>query len=275
MNYEAREFLKMHILVKMERDMNSTPAEVRDWILSSEGLPFNFKEVNPKTLVNFVTFNVKKIQETGNLDRKTGSGCSNALRKSDVSKIKRLALNKKRRSIRKVGAMVGVAPNTVANVLKRAGAKAYHRRKVQAMKPQHHMDRVRFATWALSKYGKVVNGNTAWGRLINTDFRAMVMHNGSLNTKNDIIWSHSIEEAGDLLDFAQEKFEDSFMIWGGVSLKGLIPSTSPIFVCDLKKEWEKLGNPKTRGVTGDIYSFMITKYAVPAVTKLYGQRAVW
>ena len=65
------------------------------------------------------------------------------------------------------------------------------------------------------------------------------------------------------------------MIWGGVSLKGLIPSTSPIFVCDLKKEWEKLGNPKTRGVTGDIYSFMITKYAVPAVTKLYGQRAVW
>ena len=79
--------------------MNSTPADVRDWILSSEGLPFNFKEVNPKTLVNFVTFNVKKIQETGNLDRKTGFGGSNALRKSDVSKIKRLALNKKRRSL--------------------------------------------------------------------------------------------------------------------------------------------------------------------------------
>ena len=43
----------------------------------------------------------------------------------------------------------------------------------------------------------------------------------------------------------------------------------------MKKEWEKHGNPKTRGVTGDMYSFMITKYTVPAVTKIYGQRAVW
>ena len=45
----------------------------------------------------------------------------------------------------------------------------------------------------------------------------------------------------------------------------------PIFVCDLKKEWEKLGNPKTKGLTGDMY----TKYAGPAITKLYRQRAVW
>ena len=43
----------------------------------------------------------------------------------------------------------------------------------------------------------------------------------------------------------------------------------------LKKEWEKLGNPKAKSVTGDMYSFMSTKYAVRAVTKLYGQRAVW
>jgi hypothetical protein len=43
----------------------------------------------------------------------------------------------------------------------------------------------------------------------------------------------------------------------------------------LKKQWEKLGNPKTKSVTGDMLSFMITKYAVCDVTKLYGQRAVW
>ena len=32
---------------------------------------------------------------------------------------------------------------------------------------------------------------------------------------------------------------------------------------------------KAKGVIGDMYFFMITKYAVPAVTKLYGQIAVW
>ena len=36
-----------------------------------------------------------------------------------------------------------------------------------------------------------------------------------------------------------------------------------------------LGNPKTRGFTGDMYAHMVTEYAVPAVNKLYGQRAVW
>jgi hypothetical protein len=43
----------------------------------------------------------------------------------------------------------------------------------------------------------------------------------------------------------------------------------------LQNKFLRLGNPKTIVVTGDMYSFMITKYAVPAVTKLYGQRVVW
>ena len=171
--------------------------------------------------------------------------------------------------------MVGVARQTVANVLKKAGAIAYHRKKTQAMKPLHQQNRVKFATWALNQYGKAVNGNTTWGRLVNTDFSAMVKKSGHLNTKNDIIWSRSMEEAGDKLEFVMEKYEDSFMIWGGVSLKGLIPSEAPIFVCDLKDEWTRLGNPKTRGVTGDMYAHMVTKYVVPAVNQLYGERAVW
>ena len=57
----------------------------------------------------------------------------------------------------------------------------------------------------------------------------------------------SLADAGDLLDFPQEKFEESFMIWGGVSMKGLVPSEVPIFDCNLKEEWTNLGNPKTRG----------------------------
>ena len=65
------------------------------------------------------------------------------------------------------------------------------------------------------------------------------------------------------------------MIWGGISIKGLIPRNAPLFMCDLKSEWVNNGNPKTRGVTGDMYAYMVTQYAVPAVIEVYGQRAVW
>ena len=92
MNSEARELLKRHIEVKMERDPDSRPSDVEKWILASGDLKFNFKEVNPTTLRNFVTFNVKKMKDLGSLDRKAGSGGYNALSKTDVVRIKRLTL---------------------------------------------------------------------------------------------------------------------------------------------------------------------------------------
>ena len=103
----------------------------------------------------------------------------------------------------------------------------------------------------------------------------MVKKNGSLNTKNDVIWSRSKDEAGELLDFGQEKYDDSFMVWGGVSFKGLIPKTAPVFVCDLKKEFKKMGREVGKGVNSSMYALMVETKAVPAVKRLYGARAVW
>ena len=53
--------------------------------------------------------------------------------------------------------------STVQRTLKEAGAKYFHRRKVQSMKPEHEEKRVVFARWALDMYGSEVNGNTVWG----------------------------------------------------------------------------------------------------------------
>ena len=72
--------------------------------------------------------------------------------------------------------MVGTSSCT----LKKAGAKLFHRRKVQMMKPEH---RIRSAKLALKQYVVVVNSNTIWGRLINNDFSAIVRENRNLNTK--------------------------------------------------------------------------------------------
>ena len=118
MNLEAREYLKRHIRVKLEMEPDSKPFDVENWILAGDH-QFNFKLVKPMTLRNFIAFNVSKMKETGSVDRKIGSGGHNSLKKTDAARIRRLALNKTRRSTRKVAAMVGVARQTVANVLKK------------------------------------------------------------------------------------------------------------------------------------------------------------
>ena len=66
------------------------------------------------------------------------------------------------------------------------------------------------------------------------------------------------------------------MIWGGISAKGLIPSTAPVFVSDLKEEWGRMGYTVPRGVTGDMFAYMVlvSTKTVHAVQALYGQRAV-
>ena len=46
-------------------------------------------------------------------------------------------------------------------------------------------------------------------------------------------------------------------------------------MCDLKSELVNNGNPKARGITGDMYAYMVNQYAVPDVNQVYGQRAVW
>ena len=79
---------------------------------------------------------------------------------------------------------MGLSNTTTWRVLRKAGLKPLHKRKVQAMKPEHKVRRVQFATWALREYGRQVHGNTVWGRIINTDFSAMVKMSGNINTKN-------------------------------------------------------------------------------------------
>ena len=51
------------------------------------------------------------------------------------------------------------------------------------------------------------------------------------------------------------------MLFGGLSVRGLIPPHSPIFMDELKTEWVALGNNlgKRGGITSDMYQWMISK----------------
>ena len=53
-----------------------------------------------------------------------------------------------------------------------------------------------------------------------------------------MVWSHSITEAGELLNSAEEKFSLGEMIFGAVSKRGLIPKNHPIFVSGFLSGYE-------------------------------------
>ena len=101
---------------------------------------------------------------------------------------------------------------------------------------------------------------------------------GRRNSKNDVVWAESIKDAGELLDFACEKFDQNVMLWGGLTWKGLIPRDGPIFVHELKERLRKAGvelGPKG-GINAAAYAWMITNEVLPEVRRLYpGGREVW
>ena len=51
------------------------------------------------------------------------------------------------------------------------------------------------------------------------------------------------------------------MLFGGVSVRGLIPPEAPIFMDEIKDQWVSLGNGlgKRGGITADLYRWMISK----------------
>ena len=51
------------------------------------------------------------------------------------------------------------------------------------------------------------------------------------------------------------------MLFGGVSVRGLIPPEAPIFMDEIKDQWVSLGNGlgKRGGITADLYKWMISK----------------
>ena len=77
---------------------------------------------------------------------------------------------------------------TVCRVLKKAGAKPYHKYKTQKLTENHKVRRVGFAKWMLLKFGSTRPGRNL-RHLINTDFSAKLRVNPSRNSKNDVVWA--------------------------------------------------------------------------------------
>ena len=107
MNSECRKYLQNHIKVKLEREPDLTLEDMKLWLLDDK--IFDLSQIKTTTFHMFVKRSMDKFRNTGSMARKKGSGGSNSISRQAATRIKRLALNRKRRSTRKVAAMVGVS----------------------------------------------------------------------------------------------------------------------------------------------------------------------
>ena len=104
-----------------------------------------------------------------------------------------------------------------------------------------------------------------WSRLANSDFSAIIRVTGSVNTKNDVIWAETLKDAGDLVEFSEEKFGQGEMVFGVLTVRGLLPKSSPVFVSDLLKTYK----PQPKTVNAKIYADMLDNIIGPAAKVLY------
>ena len=180
-------------------------------------------------------------------------------------------INKEHRGIRTGASRVAVSYQTVANVMKKSGAKPYHKYRAHKLSQAHKERRVTFSKWMLKNFGSPRAGRNL-GLLINTDFSAKIRVNPTRNSKNDVVWATSRGAAGDILECQEEKYSVGDMIWGGISWKGLVPSESPVFMSDFYKNY----NPVSKNMNGAMYADLERGYAAPAVEDLYPEGdAIW
>ena len=99
------------------------------------------------------------------------------------------------------------------------------------------------------------------------DFSAKISTHPVRNSKNQVVWDTSRNEAGDAVQCPEEKFSVGVMLWGGVSSVGLVPSNSPVFTDEFFEQYKfEKGQKKTW--TSQRYGDLLEQVAKPSIESL-------
>ena len=181
MNSQQRSRIKRQIQGYLEKHPQAELRQVREWLLEGNQV-VDLTEMNPATLKSFIFYQIKKFHGGLDVTKHAGNNGRPQIAGRKQGQIRRLMINKEHRGIRTVASRVGVSYQTVANVMKKSGAKPYHKYRAQKLSQAHKERRVTFSKWMLKNFGSPRAGRNL-GLLINTDCSAKIRVNPTRNSK--------------------------------------------------------------------------------------------
>ena len=140
--------------------------------------------------------------------------------------------------------------------------------KEQALTDDHKKARKKLGKWYLSTFGR--DGKKGrWLKYANTDFSATIRTHQRHNTKNNVVYGQNREDIRDKLTTQEKKFSPGVMLWGGISARGLIPPTCPLFVDEVLADYNKRTGEKSKNINNQCYADMLERLVKPANDELY------
>ena len=85
---EVKKYLSRNIQSQFDKDPAIQPGQVKKWLLSGNQL-FDLSTIKSNTLSKFISYQLEKLRNTGNLTRKRGSGGHNKTPPRVVNRIKK------------------------------------------------------------------------------------------------------------------------------------------------------------------------------------------
>ena len=192
------------------------------------------------------------------------------LPRSERPRSKRPEANIRKTRQRLTADKLNISKSSVQRILKEdLKLKSYHKARTSRITETHAASRLHNAKLVLKKYGiDHQYQRYQWNKMVITDFSGKIGVRQKNNSKNNIVYAVDRQSIpSELLYAPEERFEGGFMLWGGLTNKGLIPAT-PIFLDEFFNEYEwRKGEKKT--MNGSRYIDLLKNVAIPAIEQLF------
>ena len=245
-------------------------SDAKEFVLTGSQGDADLHNVSQNTLNQFIKYQKQKFSETGScLKRILGSGRPKSVlgNKQIVKRCLKMFLNKDTPGQRSAALKLGINKQSVGNILKENGLFPYHKVREQSFTENHAKERVQFGKWLLKNLGS--DGTKGkWLKFLNNDFSAYLRTQPRHNSKNHVVYAKQKSDIRAKLANKEQKFSPGVMLWGGISARGLVPSSAPLFVDEVLASWSREGAP-VKTVNNIIYADMLETLVHPAVMELY------
>jgi hypothetical protein len=224
-------------------------------------------DISKSGLLSFVKRTIKR----GTVQDLPRSGRPRSKRtKSNIRKTRQRHLNRQNPGQRATADKLNTSKSSIQRILKEdLKLKPYHRTRTSRITKTHAESRLYSAELLLKKYGiHRTYQRYQWNNMMITDFSGKIGVRQKNNSKNNVVYAVDKQSIPvELLYAPEEKFENGFMLWGGLTSKGLIPAT-PLFLDEFLNDYEwRKGEKKT--MNGSRYIDFLNNVAIPALKQLF------